>query len=114
MLVACAPRRRNASDMVPAAGISRAILTATIVLGLLATGPARADTGRIAFTVGLPAPAHNVDVTGATSAAARPDGGAILVGDEPGRGFVAAAIDSDGALDEGFGLRGVSHVRVGK
>src|SRR5215217_1054053 len=91
----------------------RVLLIAAAVLGVLAAGPAGADTGRVAFSVGLPSPADNVDVTGATAAVARPDGGAILVGDEPGRGIVAAAIDADGALDGGFGSRGVSHVRVG-
>ena len=93
MLVARAPRRRNASDLVAAATISRAILIATVVLGLPAAAPARADAGRIAVPVGLPAPAHNVDVTGATAAAGRPGGGAVLVGDEPTRGLVAAAVD---------------------
>src|SRR5215216_5096453 len=76
----------------------RVLLIAAAVLGVLAAGPAGADTGRVAFSVGLPSPADNVDVTGATAAVARPDGGAILVGDEPGRGIVAAAIDADGAL----------------
>lgn len=87
-------------------------LIAATVLTLLAAAPAGAATGRIAFPVGLPAPAHNVDVTGATAATARPGGGAVLVGDEPGRGFVAAAIGPAGALDSAFGSRGVSHVRV--
>ena len=57
--------------MVAAAAISRAILIAAVVLGLPAAAPARADTGRIAFPVGLAAPAHDVDMTGATAAAGR-------------------------------------------
>jgi uncharacterized delta-60 repeat protein len=91
----------------------RVSLLAAAILSVLAAGPAGAHTGRVAFSVGLPSPAGNVDVSGATAAVARPDGGAVLFGDEPGRGIVAAAIDADGALDRRFGSRGVSHVRVG-
>jgi uncharacterized delta-60 repeat protein len=86
---------------------------AVTILVLAVAASARADTGRVSFTVGLPAPGANVDVAGATAAAALPGGGAVLVGDEPGRGLVAAAIDADGRLEPGFGSRGVSHVRVG-
>src|SRR5215211_5932878 len=86
---------------------------AVTILVLAVAASARADTGRVSFPVGLPAPGANVDVAGATPAAALPGGGAVLVGDEPGRGLVAAAIDADGRLEPGFGSRGVSHVRVG-
>ena len=82
------------------------------VLSLALAAPAVADTGRVSFPVGLPAPAENVDVAGAAAAAALPGGGAVLVGDEPERGLVAAAIDADGIAVPTFGSRGVSHVRV--
>ena len=87
-------------------------LPAAVVLLLALAGPAGADTGRVSFPVGLPAPASNVDVTGATAAAVLPGGGTVLVGDEPERGLVAAALDADGRAVEGFGSRGISHVRV--
>ena len=86
---------------------------AVILLALAVAAPAGADTGRVSFPVGLPAPGADVDVAGATKAVARPGGGAVLVGDERRRGLVAAAIDADGRLVPGFGSRGVSHVRVG-
>jgi uncharacterized delta-60 repeat protein len=86
------------------------LLLAAVLLVLAA--PAGADTGRVSFPVGLPAPAANVDVSGAAAAAALPGGGAVLVGDEWGRGLVAAAIDADGRPDPAFGTRGVSHVRT--
>lgn len=84
-----------------------------VVLVLALAAPAGADTGRVSFPVGMPAPAANVDAAGATAAVALPGGGAVLVGDETRRGLVAAAIDDDGRLAGGFGSRGVSHVRVG-
>jgi uncharacterized delta-60 repeat protein len=87
---------------------------AAVVAVLAFAGPAGADTGRVSFPVGLPTPAANVDASGASAAAALPGGGAVLVGAEPGRGFVAAALDGDGRLDRGFGSRGVSHVRAGR
>lgn len=70
------------------------LLLAFLVLVLAA--PARADTGRVSFPVGLPAPRADFDAAGAGAAASLPGGGAILVGDDRGRGIVAAAIDADG------------------
>ncbi len=91
-------------------------LAAVLAVGGLAGGaapaPAVAAPGRVAFPVGLAAPASNVDAAGAGWGVARPDGGAVLVADDPGRGVVAAAIRADGTPDPAFGRGGVAHVAL--
>ena len=80
------------------------------VLAWLGTTPAAAAPGRVALPVGLPAPGARIDVPGEVAAVALPDGGAVLVSPEPGRGLVAVRIRADGAPDPSFGQSGVARV----
>ena len=88
------------------------VLAATLATCALSAAPAPAATGRVALDVGLPAPANNVDSAGANSAVALPDGGAVLFGNDPGKGIVAAALRPNLSLDTSFGQGGVAHVPV--
>ena len=72
---------------------------------VIAAVPAAASAGGVVFGVGLPAPAPNVDAAGATNAVALPDGGAVLLPNEPGKGVVAAALQAGGVFQSSGTVR---------
>jgi uncharacterized delta-60 repeat protein len=86
------------------------------MLLLIVTWAASADAvftpGRVVFSVGAPEPQKDVDAGGASVAVALPDGGAVLIAPEGGRGLVAARIRSNGSLQRRFGREGVARVRL--
>jgi uncharacterized delta-60 repeat protein len=87
-------------------------LVALTRLVLVAPAAALTAPGRVAYETGGGRPEATVDAAGATAAVALPDGGAVLVGDEHGKGFVALRLRADGSLDRTFGASGLAHVAV--
>src|SRR3954447_14113521 len=86
----------------------------TIVTALTAAAPASAAVapGRVTFPVGSTPTVPSVDVFVPSLGVALPDGGAVLVGVDRGKGLVLAQMHADGSLDPRFGNGGISHIAV--
>lgn len=88
------------------------LAAALTVAGLASPAGAAVAPGRVWLDTGQRLPAPNVDAAGASAVVGLPDGGAVLMASERGRGVVAAQIRRDGSLDPAFGTRGVARVAV--
>lgn len=89
-------------------------LLVVLALGFPAAGQAQSGAvvgpGRVVLPTTATAPEPNVDAGGASAAVALPDGGAILVGGDRGRGIVLARVTATGAPDPAFGSAGIARV----
>jgi len=104
----------RARERLDARCLMRLVVLISFLVVLVVAAPAGAAVapGRVTFSVGAPEPQRNVDAGGASAAVALPDGGAVLIAPEFGRGFVAARLRADGSLEPSFGSGGVAHVAV--
>src|SRR3954470_10122444 len=89
-----------------------ALLTLIAAAATAAPASAAVAPGRVTFPVGSTPTVPSVDVFVPSLGVALPDGGAVLVGVDRGKGLVLAQMHADGSLDPRFGNGGISHVAV--
>ena len=92
--------------------LRHALLTLVAALATAAPASAAVAPGLVTFPLNAAATVNSVDVFAPSTGVALPDGGAVLVGVDRGKGLVLAQLRADGSLDPRFGTNGISHVAV--